>query len=117
MWFIIVIILGMVFWNSFWSWLFGKPGGMMTKYRTRDGRTDYGFLFERQGDGSYRIYILSQPGYGSRASDNHSTHRLRDGNRYYVCWNAPIQTLDDAKTVAALWADKTQEYIRAGAQF
>jgi len=86
-------------------------------YRTRDGRTDYSFSFEEQADGSWRAYIESQPPYGIRASDAHSTHRLSDGSRRYVCWTSVLDSLEEAKNVAALWADKTQEYIRTGSRF
>jgi len=83
-------------------------------YRTRDGRADYGFSFEQQSDGTWRAYIESQPGYGSRVTDAHATHRLSDGARKFVCWNNPLRSLQQAKQVAALWADKTQEYIKSG---
>lgn len=86
-------------------------------YRTKDGRVDYEFSFEEQADGSWRAYIANQPSYGNRPSGCHTTHRLSDGLRKYVCWTQKLQTLQDAKQVAAMWADKTQEYIRTGARF
>ena len=87
-------------------------------YRTQDGRADYGFSVERQRDGTWRPYITSQPGYGSRAADAHSTHRLTDGaGRSYVCWTHQLQSEPEAKTVAARWADATQQYIRTGQRF
>lgn len=89
----------------------------MTYYRTRDGRADYGFSFERQSNGTWRAYIESQPPYCGRATDAHSTHRLSDGGRRYVCWDSPVRSYEDAKRVGALWADKTQEYIRTGRRF
>ncbi|QEG15586.1 hypothetical protein GmarT_14270 [Gimesia maris] len=81
-------------------------------YRTKDGLADYLFLFEEQPDGTWHAYIESQPGYQRRASDAHSIHRLSDGNRKYVCWNTPLYSYSQVKQVAALWADKTQQYIR-----
>ena len=89
----------------------------MVRYRTKDGLADYGFSLERQSDASWRAYIDSAPGYGLRSSDQHSTHRLRDGNRWYVCWTGRFQTETDARNVAALWADRTQRYIRTGKRF
>jgi hypothetical protein len=89
----------------------------MVYYRTRDGRADYGFSFEGQRDGTWRVYIQSQPHYGGRATDAHSTHRFSDGSRQYICWDRPIRSYEDAKEIAALWADKTQEYIRSGRRF
>jgi hypothetical protein len=86
-------------------------------YRTKDGRADYGFSIERQSDGSYRPYILSQPSYQGRDSGAHPTHRLSDGGRYYVCWTKKLWSDAEARKVAALWADATQEYIRTGREF
>lgn len=86
-------------------------------YRTKDGRADYGFSVERQGNGTYRPYITSQPSYCGRADDAHSTHRLTDGGRQYVCWTHQLQSEAEAKQVAAKWADATQEYIRTGRGF
>lgn len=86
-------------------------------YRTRDGRADYYFSFEEQSDGSWRAYIEQQPEYGSRPTGSHETHRLSDGQRRYVCWTTSLESLEDAKHVAALWADSTQDYIRTGRGF
>lgn len=86
-------------------------------YRTKDGCADYEFSFEKRSDGSWRVYIENQPSYRNRSEDGHSTHRLTNGNRKYVCWTKQLDSLDEAKTVAQLWADKTQEYIRTGQRF
>lgn len=86
-------------------------------YRTKDGRADYGFDFERQGDGSWRVYIQSQPPYMGRDTDAHSTHRYDDNGRKYICWDRPIRSFEDAKRIAATWADRTQKYIRYGRGF
>lgn len=87
---------------------------MYIKYRTRDGRTDYAFEIIEVTPRSWRVYILDQPGYGGRATDGHSTHRLGDGRGTYVCWTDPITTLDAAKTVAASWAEGTERYRATG---
>lgn len=95
-----------------------QPGDpVRSSYRTKDGRADYRFSYERQSDGTWRAYILNQPGYGGRDEGAHPTHRLSDGTRKYVCWSAPISTFEQAKKVSALWADATQGYIRSGKRF
>jgi hypothetical protein len=86
-------------------------------YRTKDGRADYGFSVERQSDGSHRAYITSQPSYQGRDADGHSTHRLSEGGRPYVCWDRPLNSERDTLKVAAEWADRTQDYIRTGRTF
>jgi hypothetical protein len=86
-------------------------------YRTSDGSADYLFSFELQSDGTWRAYIERQPSYQGRATDAHSTHRLSAGNRQFICWTHPLRSLEEAKQVAALWADKTQQYIRTGRAF
>jgi hypothetical protein len=72
------------------------PMALTTYYRTRDGRADYHFSIERQTDGTYRTYILSQPNYGSRATGAHETHRLTGGSRHYVCWDRPLRSEEEA---------------------
>jgi tetratricopeptide (TPR) repeat protein len=74
------------------------PGAI--RYRTEDGLADYGFSFERRPNGEWRIYITSQPSYEGRDTSLHTTHRVSDGRRHYVCWTAPLWKLKDAKTVA-----------------
>jgi hypothetical protein len=84
-------------------------------YRTRDGGADYRFGFVERSDGTWRIYILDQPGYGHRSTGTYATHRLSDGGPHqYICWTGTIRSLADAKQVAAVWADRTQGYIRTG---
>jgi hypothetical protein len=86
-------------------------------YRTSDGQADYKFSFEEQSDGTWRAYIENQPSYCGRATEASITHRLSDGDRKYVCWSKPLDSLESAKKVAALWADGTQKYIRTGIGF
>jgi|GEM_PF-1152636 len=83
------------------------------RYRTSDGEEDYVFDFVRRLDG-WRVYIVSSPSYGSRSTGSIETHRLTDGGRRFICWDRPLSTLDDAKSVAALWADATQAYRKTG---
>jgi hypothetical protein len=85
------------------------------KYRTKDGAADYGFSFVEIQDDNWRIYIDDQPSYNGRPTDAESIHRLTDENgRNYVCWKGILTSLENAKTIAALWADKTQIYIKTG---
>lgn len=88
---------------------------MRLTYRTQDGEADYEFSLEEQEGGAWRAYIVSQPSYQSRDRSLDATHRLVDGQgRFYVCWNTPMRKVDDLKTIAALWSDRTQRYIKDG---
>lgn len=83
-------------------------------YRTTYNPTDYGFEFKRLADGTWRVYIVSQPSYGTRPAGQHRAHWLSENGRRYVCWTGTLHTLEEAKTVAAEWADRTQRYIATG---
>ena len=89
-------------------------------YRTSDGSRVIEFYFVDCGppDG-WRIYILSRIFYRFRNASPHATHRLHDhGETYdYICWAGHIATLEQAKAIAALWADATALYIRNGGSF
>jgi hypothetical protein len=85
-------------------------------YRTRDGLAHYGFHIARYA-GSYRIYIVRQPSYGCRDSGVSVTHRLQDGRGTYVCWAGNLETEEQARAVAAQWAEATQAYILEGTRF
>jgi hypothetical protein len=86
---------------------------MPINYRTRASGNDYSFDFARI-PGSWRIYIRMQPDYHGRDTSPISTHRLRAGAALYICWDRPIATLGQAKTVAANWAEGTDRYILSG---
>jgi hypothetical protein len=87
-------------------------------YLCEDGRTWYQFRFEKRCYG-WRIYILSSPDYGSSPTDCHSTHRYfsEEEDLHYICWSNCIHTLDDARSIAKAWAEKTQNYIKFNEQF
>jgi hypothetical protein len=88
---------------------------MRLTYRTQDGEADYEFSMEEQKGGVWRAYIVSQPSYQSRNRSLQATHRLIDGKgRYYVCWNTPVRNVNDLQAIIALWADRTQRYIKDG---
>jgi hypothetical protein len=87
-------------------------------YRRQDGRFFFDFTFALRSDGTWRIYLETQPPYSSYGRDDslRATHRLNDG-QHYVCWTGPIRSLDEAKSVAKLWAEKTAEYLTTGRRF
>ena len=87
-------------------------------YRTKNGRFHIAFSFE-EIYGGWRIYIASELPYADFGRDDglHATHRLPDGSRFYVCWTDPLRTIEDAKPVAKLWAEKTSRYLVKGTKF
>jgi hypothetical protein len=85
-----------------------------TYYRTKDGRGDFGFTIQQLGGGEYRVYITSYPTEAARCR---ALHRLSDGHGAYICWSAPLRTEDEARRVAAAWADRVQDYLRTGRGF
>lgn len=80
-----------------------------------DGGVDYTFRFAWLAQPQcWRVYIEHQPAYQGRNSSAHATHRLGLPNQPYVCWTDPLRTYEQARAVAALWADATQRYIATG---
>lgn len=88
-------------------------------YATRDGASthDYQFEFREVSGGNWRAYIVRQPSYRGRDDNCHVTHRLSDSHGRYVCWDHALRSLEEAKQVAAAWAEATQRYIRTGERF
>ncbi|MCK4502713.1 MAG: hypothetical protein KAU22_06725 [Desulfuromonadales bacterium] len=84
------------------------------KYRTKDGKADYCFLFAEIRRESWIAYISSQPSYGNCSECLHSTLRMKDRKRLLVATPPQIKTLREIKKHAAEWAEFTQEYIRKG---
>lgn len=74
---------------------------------------EFSFNYKRQHDG-YRAYITSQPDYRNRSTSLSDTHRLRDGDKYYICWSQPIPTEQLMDGVVALWCRATVMYIIFG---
>lgn len=85
-----------------------------TDYTTLDRRMTFRFDFVQLESGLWQIYIVRQPSYEARSTSSLVTHRLNDSRGTYICWDAPISTLDAAKGVARAWADATQVYIETG---
>ena len=84
-------------------------------YRTRDGLADYGFSIEFQPKEGWRVYIIFDPFHGGDNSLHFPYQALENGRRY-VDWRAKLDSLGDARTVAALWAELTQHYWYAQGQ-
>jgi hypothetical protein len=85
-----------------------------TYYTTLDRQMTFCFDFVQTDDGLWRVYIITQPDYDGRLSDSVRSHRLQDQRGQFICWDAPIRTLNAAKGVARAWGDATQTYIRTG---
>jgi len=87
-------------------------------YTTRDKTRVIQFGFTRSGPGAagWRAYILSPINYRGRASDGHTSHRYHDdiNKLYYVCWDPEPATFAEMKSIAAMWAELTHDYIRTG---
>lgn len=89
----------------------------MISYRSRNGRSNYRFQIRQMGPRRYRVYVISQPGYGSRDAGDHATHRLGANGDKYICFTGRIETAAQARTLAATWADNTEDYILHGRRF
>lgn len=88
------------------------------KYRTKSGKFTFRWSFESQSDDKIRIYILDAPGYGSRRSDGHSTHRYRqDDGKCYICYEPMPTKLQHAIAIAKAWAERTEAYILHSQEF
>jgi hypothetical protein len=77
-------------------------------YRTRDGLADYGFSIEFQSVLGWRIYIIFETCYQGHNERTQSPYQAIDcDGRRYVNWSAKLDSVGDARTVAALWAEIT----------
>lgn len=85
-------------------------------YRLKDGSGDYQFRFEEASKGSFQIYILHTP-RGKNGPDAGSPHVLHDEDASYICWSVPIEDYDDAKKIAAMWAEATETWHKTGKVF
>jgi hypothetical protein len=86
-------------------------------YRTQDGLADYAFSIEFQSNVGWRSYIIFQLSHQSYGDSLQLPYQSIDHNgRRYVNCSAKIDSLGDAKTVAALWAELIQRYQRAEEQ-
>ena len=86
-------------------------------YRTSDDLMTMDFYFmDCGGSTGWQIYIINDIDYKGRDTSSHATHRNHfTGDTYKsICWNSRINTLDEAKAIASLWADTTSRYIMLG---
>lgn len=75
-------------------------------YPTQDGLANYSFSIEFQTAVGWRIYIVFRPLGQSQGDNSQWPHQATDHDgRSYVDWPAKLDTLGDAKTVAARWAE------------
>ena len=95
-----------------------ETGPMVYYANDRHGRRDKEYRFNyKKVNGSWRAYILRMPSLGSRSTDGNLTHRFWDGNKAYICWDSPVNSLKDMQTISRVWADNIQEYIATGKRF
>ncbi len=52
----------------------------------------------KQKNGSWRAYFKGTP--------SSMSHVLHDSDGYYVCWDRPIRSEDEAQHVAQQWMDR-----------
>lgn len=89
-------------------------------YLTKDRSLDIDFVFMNCGsDIGWRIYIITPIDYKTRSRCSVDAHWLKELNETYpyICWDRKIQSLEDAKKIAAIWSDCTAYYIRHGGNF
>lgn len=85
-------------------------------YRTQDGLADYGFSIEFQSEVGWQVFIIFQP-LRSGCDNSELPYQSIDRNgRRYVNWSSKLYSLGDAKTVASLWAELVQRYLRTQEQ-
>ncbi|MGQ0716836.1 MAG: hypothetical protein ACT4NP_05865 [Pseudonocardiales bacterium] len=83
-------------------------------YRTQDGLADYGFAIEFQQNGGWRVYIIFLPLHQDHDDSLQLPYQAIDRNgRRYVNWSSKLDSLGEARTVAALWAELIERYQRS----
>jgi len=81
-------------------------------YWTQDGLAGYGFSIEFQPDIGWRVYIMFDSFQGYDDSRRFPYQSIDGDGRRYVNWPSKLDSLGDARTVAALWAELAQRYHR-----
>ncbi len=84
-------------------------------YQTQDGLANYGFSIEFMPDLGWRIFIVFLPSRKGVDELRLPYHAIDRTGRLYVNWSAKIDSLGEAKVVAALWAELTRFEHRARA--
>jgi hypothetical protein len=78
-------------------------------YRAQDGFAHYGFSIEFQPGAGWRVYIVFLPFDQNHDDNTRLPYQSIDFNgRRYVNWSAKLDSLGEARTVAALWAELVQ---------
>lgn len=84
----------------------------------RNNMADNWFQFEfKKVENRWLVYILRMPCLDGRDPNLHYTHRYKDNNRYWICYDPQPDNLKDAQTIARGWADRELEYIATGRHF
>ena len=84
----------------------------------RHNRKDKWFQFKYKKVGNeWLTYILRMPSLNGRDGNLHITHRYRNGNTYWICYDPQPTTLRDAQIISRAWADRELEYISTGTHF
>lgn len=81
---------------------------VVMNYRTDDRLADYGFSIEFSSYTGWRVYIAFRPLRQDHDDLALPYQAVDDHGRHYVDWPAKIDSLGDARTVAALWAELIQ---------
>lgn len=84
----------------------------------RRNQKDRWFKFMyRKVNGEWLTYILRMPSLNGRSGDLHLTHRYKNENTYWICYDPQPRTLEAAQSVSRAWADRELEYIGTGVPF
>ncbi len=83
-------------------------------YDYRGRKYTFRFEYRHSLTKGYRAYIIEAPSYGGRSESLQDTHRIRDGEEYYICWNQKIRKREQMDAVAELWSKATVMYIANG---
>ena len=84
----------------------------------RHNQKDRWFQFMyRKVNGEWLTYILRMPSLNGRNGDLHLTHRYKNENTYWICYDPQPRTLEGAQSVSRAWSDRKLEYIATGVPF
>jgi hypothetical protein len=87
---------------------------MVVVCHAKNGLAEFGFSIEFQPDIGWRVYIVFDPFRRGRDHPLDLPYQSIDNaGRRYVDWSPKIDTLDEAKTVARIWAELAQRDQRA----
>ena len=85
---------------------------------TKHNQKDCWFQFMyRLVNGEWLTYIIRMPGLNGRDGNLHLTHRYKNGDIYWICYDPQPRTLKDAQIISRAWGDRELEYITTGVPF